>query len=400
MIKMLKAENKKGFFGEFGGQFVPDSVKIALNEVDEAYEKYKDDPDFLKEFEDNLKDYSGRETPLYFAESLTNSLGTAKIYLKREDLNHLGSHKLNNVLGQVLLAKRMGKKKIVAETGAGQHGVATAAVAARFGMDCVVFMGGEDVKRQKLNVFRMEMMGAKVVPVLVGTQTLKQAVDAALTYFVEHLEDTFYVLGSAVGPHPYPKMVRDLQYVISKEAKRQILDKEGRLPDYVFACVGGGSNAIGAFAAFIPDEEVKLIGVEAAGQGVDTEFHSATMSRGKIGIVDGMNTYCLFTPDGEAMPVYSISAGLGYPGIGPEHAFLKDSGRAEYVAITDDEAVQAFLTLSKMEGIIPAVESSHAIAEVIKRAPQMKKDEIVIINISGRGDKDVAHIAKHLGEDL
>ena len=397
MMKMLDTREEKGFFGEFGGQFVPDPVKKALDEVARAYEKYKDDADFLAEFEDNLKDYSGRETPLYFAESFTKSLGTAKIYLKREDLNHLGSHKLNNVLGQVLLAKRMGKKKIVAETGAGQHGVATAAVAARFGMECVVFMGAKDVERQKLNVFRMEMMGTKVVPVLEGTQTLKQAVEAALVYFVENLEDTFYVLGSAVGPHPYPKMVRDLQYVISKEAKQQILEKEGRLPDYVFACVGGGSNAIGAFAAFIPDEDVKLIGVEAAGQGLDTELHSATMSKGKIGIIDGMNTFGLFTPDGEAMPVHSISAGLGYPGVGPEHAFLKDSARAEYVAITDDEAVQAFLTLSKMEGIIPALESSHAVAEVIKRAPQMKKDEIVIINISGRGDKDVAHIAKYLG---
>ena len=397
MIKMLNTEERKGFYGDFGGQYVPDSMKKALNEVADAYEKYKDDADFLTEFEDNLRNYSGRETPLYFAESFTKSLGTAKIYLKREDLNHLGSHKLNNVLGQVLLAKRMGKKKIVAETGAGQHGVATAAVAARFGMECVVFMGAQDVKRQRLNVFRMEMMGAKVVSVLEGTQTLKQAVEAALAYFVEHLEDTFYVLGSAVGPHPYPQMVRDLQSVISKESKQQILQKEGRLPDYVFACVGGGSNAIGAFAAYIPDEEVKLIGVEAAGQGVDTEFHAAVMTKGKIGIIDGMNTYGLFTPDGEAMPVHSISAGLDYPGVGPEHAFLKDSGRAEYVAITDDEAVQAFLTLSKMEGIIPAIESSHAVAEVIKRAPQMKKDEIVIINISGRGDKDVAYIAKHLG---
>ena len=397
---MLNTEERKGFFGDFGGQFVPDSMKQALDEVANAYEKYKDDVDFLTEFEENLKNYSGRETPLYFAESLTKSLGTAKIYLKREDLNHLGSHKLNNVLGQVLLAKRMGKRKIVAETGAGQHGVATAAVAARFGMECIVFMGAEDVKRQKLNVFRMEMMGAKVVPVLEGTQTLKQAVEAALAYFVAHLEDTFYVLGSAVGPHPYPQMVRDLQSIISKESKQQILQKEGRLPDYVFACVGGGSNAIGAFAAYIPDEDVKLIGVEAAGQGVDTEFHAAVMTKGKIGIIDGMNTYGLFTPDGEAMPVHSISAGLDYPGVGPEHAFLKDSGRAEYVAITDDEAVQAFLTLSKMEGIIPAIESSHAVAEVIKRAPQMKKDEIVIINISGRGDKDVAYIAKHLGKDV
>ena len=396
----MSIENNKGFFGEFGGQFVDEAMKVALNEVADAFEAANHDPEFWAEFNENLKNYSGRETPLYFAESLTKSLGSAKIYLKREDLNHLGSHKLNNVLGQVLLAKRMGKNKIVAETGAGQHGVATAAVAARFGMECVVFMGAEDVKRQTLNVFRMEMMGATVIPVTTGTQTLKQAVEAALDYFVVNLADTFYVLGSAVGPHPYPTMVRSFQRIISQESKRQILELEGRLPDYVFACVGGGSNAIGAFADFIDDKTVKLIGIEAAGQGVDTELHAATMTKGRPGIIDGMKTYGLFSENGDVLPVHSISAGLDYPGIGPEHAFLKDSGRAQYVPITDDEAVAAFITLSKTEGIIPAIESSHAVAEVIKRAPAMSPEEIVVITISGRGDKDVAHIANYLGKDL
>ena len=396
----MAVQNEKGFFGEFGGQFVSDAMKVALDQVADAFAVVENDPTFWAEFTDNLQNYSGRETPLYYAHSLTQALGTAKIYLKREDLNHLGSHKLNNVLGQVLLAKRMGKKKIVAETGAGQHGVATAAVAARFGMECVVFMGAQDVKRQALNVFRMEMMGATVIPVTTGTQTLKQAVEAALDYFVINLADTFYVLGSAVGPHPYPKMVRSFQHIISQESKRQILAKEGRLPDYVFACVGGGSNAIGAFADYIDDLSVKLIGIEAAGQGVDTEFHAATMTKGRVGILDGMKTFGLFDENDEIMPVHSISAGLDYPGIGPEHAYLKASGRAQYVPITDDEAVDAFITLSKTEGIIPAIESAHAVAEVIKRAPQMRSDEIVIITISGRGDKDVAHIASYLGKDI
>lgn len=392
--------NEKGFYGEFGGQFVPNEVKVALDQVAAAYEQYKDDPEFLAEYQHYLKDYSGRETPLYFAESLTKKLGGAKIYLKREDLNHLGAHKLNNVLGQILLAKRMGKTKIIAETGAGQHGVATAAAAAKFGMACEVFMGAEDVTRQKLNVFRMEMLGAKVHSVTQGTQTLKDAVDATFGYFIEHLEDTFYVLGSAVGPHPYPTMVKDFQKIISEEAKRQILEKEGRLPDYIFACVGGGSNAIGAFAAFIPETSVKLIGVEAAGKGVDTPYHAATMTKGEIGIIDGMNTYGLFDKQGGILPVYSISAGLDYPGVGPEHAFLKETGRAEYVAVTDKEAVDGFLTLSKTEGIIPAIESSHAIAEAIKRVPTLSKEELVIINISGRGDKDVEQVAKYLNITL
>ena len=385
----------KGYFGQFGGSFVPEPIQVLLDELEVTFEKYKDDPEFLAEFRHYLKDYSGRETPLYFAESLTEHLGGAKIYLKREDLNHLGSHKLNNVLGQILLAKRMGKKRVIAETGAGQHGVATAAAAAKFGMACDVYMGAEDVERQRLNVFRMEMMGATVHAVETGTRTLKDAVDAAFGAWMNDLE-AFYVLGSAVGPHPYPTIVHEFQKVISEESRRQILEKEGRLPDYVIACVGGGSNAIGAFSQYVPDEEVKLVGVEAAGHGLDTDKHAATMTKGSVGIVDGMKTYAVFKEDGELAPVYSISAGLDYPGVGPEHAFFKDSGRVEYVAATDEEAVQALLLLSKTEGIIPAIESSHAIAEAVKRAPKLSKDEIIIINVSGRGDKDVAAIADYL----
>ena len=385
----------KGYFGQFGGSFVPEPIQVLLDELEVTFEKYKDDPEFLAEFRHYLKDYSGRETPLYFAESLTEHLGGAKIYLKREDLNHLGSHKLNNVLGQILLAKRMGKKRVIAETGAGQHGVATAAAAAKFGMECDVYMGAEDVERQRLNVFRMEMMGATVHAVETGTRTLKDAVDAAFGAWMNDLE-AFYVLGSAVGPHPYPTIVHEFQKVISEESRRQILEKEGRLPDYVIACVGGGSNAIGAFSQYVADEEVKLVGVEAAGHGLDTDKHAATMTKGSVGIVDGMKTYAVFKEDGELAPVYSISAGLDYPGVGPEHAFFKDSGRVEYVAATDEEAVQALLLLSKTEGIIPAIESSHAIAEAVKRAPKLSKDEIIIINVSGRGDKDVAAIADYL----
>lgn len=385
----------KGYFGQFGGSFVPEPIQTLLDELEVTFEKYKDDPEFLAEFRHYLKDYSGRETPLYFAESLTDHLGGAKIYLKREDLNHLGSHKLNNVLGQILLAKRMGKKRVIAETGAGQHGVATAAAAAKFGMACDVYMGAEDVERQRLNVFRMEMMGATVHAVETGTRTLKDAVDAAFGAWMNDLE-AFYVLGSAVGPHPYPTIVHEFQKVISEESRRQILEKEGRLPDYVIACVGGGSNAIGAFSQYVADEEVKLVGVEAAGHGLDTDKHAATMTKGSIGIVDGMKTYAVFKEDGELAPVYSISAGLDYPGVGPEHAYFKDSGRVEYVAATDEEAVQALLLLSKTEGIIPAIESSHAIAEAVKRAPKLSKDDIIIINVSGRGDKDVAAIADYL----
>lgn len=385
----------KGYFGQFGGSFVPEPIQNLLNQLEETFEQYKNDPEFIAEYKHYLKDYSGRETPLYFAESLTEHLGGAKIYLKREDLNHLGSHKLNNVLGQILLAKRMGKTRVIAETGAGQHGVATAAAAAKFGMACDVYMGAEDVERQRLNVFRMEMMGATVHAVETGTKTLKDAVDAAFGAWMADL-DAFYVLGSAVGPHPYPTIVHEFQKVISEESKRQILEKEGRLPDYVIACVGGGSNAIGAFSQYVGDEEVKLVGVEAAGHGLDTDQHAATMTKGSVGVVDGMKTYAVFGEDGKVAPVYSISAGLDYPGVGPEHAFFKDSGRVEYVAATDDEAVEALLLLSKTEGILPAIESSHAIAEAVKRAPKLDKDKIIIINVSGRGDKDVAAIADYL----
>ena len=385
----------KGYFGQFGGSFVPEPIQNLLNQLEETFEQYKNDPEFIAEYKHYLKDYSGRETPLYFAESLTEHLGGAKIYLKREDLNHLGSHKLNNVLGQILLAKRMGKTRVIAETRAGQHGVATAAAAAKFGMACDVYMGAEDVERQRLNVFRMEMMGATVHAVETGTKTLKDAVDAAFGAWMADL-DAFYVLGSAVGPHPYPTIVHEFQKVISEESKRQILEKEGRLPDYVIACVGGGSNAIGAFSEYVAEEEVGLIGVEAAGHGLDTDQHAATMTKGTIGVVDGMKTYAVFGEDGKVAPVYSISAGLDYPGVGPEHAFFKDSGRVEYVAATDDEAVEALLLLSKTEGILPAIESSHAIAEAVKRAPQLNKDKIIIINVSGRGDKDVAAIADYL----
>lgn len=386
---------EKGYFGQFGGSFVPEQIQVLLDQLEETFEQYRNDPEFLAEYQAYLKDYAGRETPLYFAESLTKELGGAKIYLKREDLNHLGSHKLNNVLGQILLAKRMGKTRVIAETGAGQHGVATAAVAARFGLGCDVYMGAEDVKRQRLNVFRMEMMGARVHAVTDGTQTLKEAVDAAFGAWMADL-DAFYVLGSAVGPHPYPTIVHEFQKIISLESRRQILEKEGRLPDYVIACVGGGSNAIGAFSQYLPDESVKLIGVEAAGKGVDTELHAATMTKGTVGVVDGMKTISLFDENGGVAAVYSISAGLDYPGVGPEHAHYKETGRVNYVAATDDEAVNALLTLSRTEGILPAIESSHAIAEAIRLAPQLDKDKIIIINVSGRGDKDVAAIADYL----
>lgn len=388
------------FYGEFGGQYVPKQVKDALTEVAAAYERYRQDPDFLAELQGLLADYSGRQTPLYYAESLSNYLGGAKVYLKREDLNHLGAHKLNNVLGQILLAKRMGKKRIIAETGAGQHGVATAAAAARFGLECEIFMGELDCQRQKLNVFRMTLLGAKVHPVKTGTRTLKDAVDAAFADFAASLADTFYIVGSAVGPYPYPKMVKDFQSVISKEARAQILAKEGRLPTAVIACVGGGSNAIGSFAEFIDDQAVRLIGAEAAGKGVDTPDNAATMTNGRVGISDGMKTYVLMDDDDQVLPAYSISADLDYPGVGPEHAFLKDAKRAEYYAITDAEAVAAFQLLSKTEGIIPALESSHALAQAIKMVPQLGKDDLVIVTVSGRGDKDVNQVAAYLGIDL
>jgi tryptophan synthase beta chain len=389
-------EEKKLQFGRFGGAFVPPPVLAALKELEEAFNAAIIDPEFHKEYAYYMKEYVGRENPLYFAENLTKKLGGAKIYLKREDLNHTGAHKINNAIGQILLAKRMGKKKIIAETGAGQHGVATATAAALFGMECEIFMGEEDTMRQRLNVFRMELLGAKVTPVTQGTKTLSDAVDYAIAQWVERIEDTFYLLGSAVGPHPYPTIVREFQKIIGEEAKKQIMEKEGRLPDYCIACVGGGSNAIGLFEAFSKEDKVTLIGVEAAGKGIDTKEHAATLTLGKEGILHGMNTIMIQDDEGNVLPVYSISAGLDYPGVGPQHAFFKTEGKAEYYAITDQEAVEAFLTLSQIEGIIPAIESSHAVAYVMKFAPTLDKDKIIIMNLSGRGDKDVEAIEKFL----
>ncbi|WZL81980.1 tryptophan synthase subunit beta [Vallitaleaceae bacterium 9-2] len=383
-------------FGRFGGQYVPEPVIQALKELEVAYDEAIQDVEFIKEYKYYMKDYVGRENPLYYAQNLTKRLGGAKIYLKREDLNHTGAHKINNAIGQILLAKRMGKKKVIAETGAGQHGVATATAAALFDMECEIFMGAEDMQRQALNVFRMELLGAKVVSVTSGTQTLSDAVDAAITYWVENVEDTFYLLGSAVGPHPYPTMVREFQKIIGEEALEQIQQKEGRLPDYCIACVGGGSNAIGLFSAFVPHASVKLIGVEAAGLGVDTDKHAATMAKGKEGVIHGMNTIFIQDENGGISPVYSISAGLDYPGVGPEHAYLKDQGRAEYVSVTDEEAVKALLYLSQVEGIIPAIESSHAIAHVIKFAPTLGQEQVIIVNVSGRGDKDVQAVEQYI----
>lgn len=382
-------------FGEFGGQFVPDVLKDALNEVEKEFQKAIKDEDFIREYEDLLKEYVGRENPLYYASQLTKNLGGAKIYLKREDLNHTGAHKINNTIGQMMLAKRMGKTRVVAETGAGQHGVATATAAALFGLECIIYQGEVDTLRQSLNVFRMELLGAKVVAVKTGTRTLKDAVDEAINDWVENMEDTFYVLGSAVGPHPYPSIVRYFQSVIGKEARRQILVKEGKLPDVAIACVGGGSNAIGLFSGFLEDQ-VRLIGVEAAGKGIDTKEHAATMTLGVVGVIHGMKTYSLFEENGDISEVYSISAGLDYPGVGPEHAFLKDSGRVEYKAATDEEAVDGFLRLSREEGIIPAIESAHAIAYAIDLAPRMRKDQVIVVNLSGRGDKDVRQIQEFL----
>lgn len=390
----------KGRYGIHGGQYMPEILMNAVLELEAAYEKYKDDPEFKAELAQLYREYANRPSLLYYAEHMTKDLGGAKIYLKREDLNHTGAHKINNVLGQILLAKKMGKKRVIAETGAGQHGVATATVAALMGMECEVYMGKEDCERQKLNVFRMELLGSKVVPVTSGTGTLKDAVNEALRVWTERVEDTFYVLGSAVGPHPYPEIVRDFQKIIGEEIRAQMLEKEGRLPDAVIACVGGGSNAIGMFYDFIPDKEVRLIGVEAAGLGVDNPENAATITNGTIGIFHGMKSYFLQDEYGQIAPVYSISAGLDYPGIGPEHSYLHDIGRAEYVAATDQEAVDAFNYLSRIEGIIPAIESAHAVAYAMKLAPTMAKDKIIVINISGRGDKDVAAIARYMGVDL
>lgn len=390
----------KGRYGEYGGQYISETLMNELIRLEEAYEFYKDDPEFNAELTKLLNDYAGRPSRLYYAEKMTKDLGGAKIYLKREDLNHTGSHKINNVLGQVLLAKKMGKTRVIAETGAGQHGVATATAAALFGMECEIFMGEEDTKRQALNVYRMELLGAKVHPVTTGTRTLKDAVNDTMREWSSRVADTHYVLGSVMGPHPFPMIVRDFQSVISKEARAQILEAEGKLPAAVVACVGGGSNSIGMFYNFIEDKDVELIGCEAAGKGVDTAFHAATIAKGSVGIFHGMKSYFCQNEYGQIAPVYSISAGLDYPGIGPEHAYLNDIGRATYVPVTDDEAVEAFEYLSRMEGIIPAIESAHAVAQVRKIAGNYRPDQSIIICVSGRGDKDVAAIARYRGVDI
>ncbi|MCR5397154.1 MAG: tryptophan synthase subunit beta [Lachnospiraceae bacterium] len=390
----------KGRFGIHGGQYIPETLMNAVNELEEAYNHYKNDPEFNKELTDLYNNYANRPSPLYFAKHMTKNLGGAKVYLKREDLNHTGAHKINNCLGQVLLAKKMGKTRVIAETGAGQHGVATATVAALMGMECEVFMGEEDTKRQALNVYRMKLLGAKVHPVTSGTATLKDAVSETMREWTNRIDDTHYVLGSVMGPHPFPTIVRDYQAIISREIKQQIVEAEGRLPDAVLACVGGGSNAIGTFYHFIEDEKVRLIGCEAAGRGVHTKDTAATIATGKLGIFHGMKSYFCQDEYGQIAPVYSISAGLDYPGIGPEHAMLYDEKRAEYVSVTDEEAVNAFEYLSKTEGIIPAIESSHAIAHALKIVPKMNPDQIVVITVSGRGDKDVAAIARYRGEDI
>lgn len=392
--------SKIGRFGEFGGQYIPETVMTAVHELEKAYDKYKDDPEFNKELQELYHNYAGRPSMLYYAEKMTKDLGGAKIYIKREDLNHTGSHKINNVLGQILLAKKMGKKRIIAETGAGQHGVATATVCALMGLECEVYMGETDMKRQSLNVYRMNLLGAKVTGVASGTATLKDAINEAFRDWVSNIDTTFYCIGSVMGPHPYPTMVRDFQKVISAEIKAQLMEKEGRLPDCVVACVGGGSNAMGAFYNFIEDKSVKLVGAEAAGRGIDTPDHAATVAKGSLGIFHGMKSLFLQNEYGQIDPVYSISAGLDYPGIGPEHAYLNSIGRAQYVDITDEKAVCAFEYLSRTEGIIPAIESSHAVAAALKIAPTMDKDSILVINLSGRGDKDVYSIARYREVDL
>lgn len=392
--------NKKGRFGIHGGQYIPETLMNAVTELEKAYEYYKNDPEFKRELAELFNEYAGRPSRLYYAEKMTKQLGGAKIYLKREDLNHTGAHKINNVLGQALLAKKMGKTRLIAETGAGQHGVATATAAALMDMECVVFMGKEDTIRQALNVYRMKLLGATVVPVSSGTATLKDAVSEALREWTTRIEDTHYCLGSVMGPHPFPTIVRDFQAVISQEIKEQILAKENRLPDAVIACVGGGSNAIGSFYHFIEDKEVRLIGCEAAGRGIDTYETAATVNTGKVGIFHGMKSYFCQDKYGQIASVYSISAGLDYPGVGPEHAYLHDIGRAEYVPVTDEEAVCAFEYLARTEGIIPAIESAHAVAYAMKLAPQMQKEQIIVITLSGRGDKDCAAIARYRGENI
>lgn len=398
---MIRSEKmSKGRFGIHGGQYIPEVLMNAIHELEEAYNHYKNDKEFIEELNFLYENYAGRPSSLYYAENMTKDLKGPKIYLKREDLNHTGSHKINNVLGQVLLAKKMGKTRVIAETGAGQHGVATATAAALLGLECEVFMGKEDTKRQALNVYRMKLLGSKVHEVTSGTQTLKDAVNETFKEWTSRIDDTHYVIGSVVGPYPFPEMVRDFQSVIGKELKDQMLLAEGRLPDAILACVGGGSNAMGVFYDFIDNPEVRLIGCEAAGHGVDTDLNAATMTNGKLGIFHGMKSYFCQDEYGQIAPVYSISAGLDYPGIGPEHSYLKDIERAEYVPVTDEEAVEAFEYLARTEGIIPAIESSHAVAHALKLAPTMGKDKIMVINISGRGDKDVAAIARYKGEDI
>lgn len=387
-------------FGIYGGQFVPETLMNVLKVLEKEYESYCSSEEFKAEYLRYMKEYVGRPSLLYYAEALTKELGGPKIYLKREDLNHTGAHKINNAIGQALLARHMGKTKVIAETGAGQHGVATATVAALFGMECEVYMGVEDIERQKLNVFRMELLGAKVVPVSTGTGTLKDAVNEAIRTWVSRAEDTFYIIGSAVGPHPYPTMVRDFQKIIGEETKKQIMELEGRLPDKVLACVGGGSNAIGMFYPFVEDKDVKLVGVEAGGKGIETGEHAATFAGGRTGILHGMKTLLQQNEDGLVKPVYSISAGLDYPGVGPEHAYLHDIGRVEYTSITDDEAIEAFKLLCRTEGIMPAIESSHALAQAVKEAKGMTSDQIMVVNLSGRGDKDVQTVAKYLGKEI
>lgn len=389
-----------GRYGDYGGQYIPETLMSEIHKIEKAYEFYKNDPAFNEELNQLLKEYAGRPSLLYYAKKMTEDLGGAKIYLKREDLNHTGSHKINNVLGQVLMAKKMGKTRVIAETGAGQHGVATATAAALLGLECEIFMGKEDTDRQALNVYRMELLGAKVHPVTTGTMTLKDAVNETMREWTKRIDDTMYVLGSVMGPHPFPMIVRDFQSVISKEARQQILEKEGRLPTAILACVGGGSNAMGMFYHFINDQEVKLIGCEAGGKGVDTALNAATIATGSIGVFHGMKSYFCQDEYGQISPVYSISAGLDYPGIGPEHAYLHDIGRVNYVAINDDEAVNAFEYIARVEGIICAIESAHAVAQAIKIAPDMSKDDIIIVCLSGRGDKDVAAIARYRGKDI
>ncbi len=393
---MIKNEIPKRF-GKFGGQFVPETLMNALNELEQEYIKAKEDKEFIQSYRYYVQEYSGRPTPLYFAENLTKNLGGGKIYLKREDLNHTGAHKINNVIGQVLLARKMNKKRIIAETGAGQHGVATATICAMFGLNCEIYMGSEDIERQSLNVFKMKMLGAKVNPVTSGTGTLKDATNEAIRNWVTYVDNTFYVMGSVVGPHPYPTMVRDFQRIIGDEVKEQILKKENRLPDYLVACVGGGSNAMGLFYPFIDEKNIQIYGVEAAGLGVDTDQHAATITRGSIGVIHGMMTYLLHDQYGQIQPVYSISAGLDYPGIGPEHAYFHSTGKAKYVSITDEEAVSAFKYLTKTEGIIPALESAHAIAYLMKLAPKTNLDDIIVLNLSGRGDKDIHTLTNYGG---